>query len=751
MFKEIASIHSDKLESIKSKIEQSYKYMQPNYDRYQKFMKFVYDTALSADDVSKLIVLKKPNIEFNILEAYINRRIGEFILHAPSLQVRAADGLSSKQIDENLVETIEVVEGHIREILSTHNNDGFQSNLYRDTMGGGFSVAEVYTDYLSDLSFEQCIKVERVFDPTLCGFDPLAKTSHKGDGEYCFKIVPRTKEDFEAEYGKDSTKGMTFARDINIDSFNWSYLNEEQSKYNKILLECWFYQKERKSEKIAKLSNGHVIVKRHYDQLIDYWVNVARKIEQPPIIIEERWSELESIHFYKLVENRMIEHKLTNYKYLPLVFVDGNSATVKRSRYDASYQMCRPYVYAAEGVQRLKNFAGQCIASELETLVQHKFMVAIESIPEDYIDAYTNPQQAQVLAYNAFYEKNPNMPLPAPQVIQRTDTPSIVQATFEGTDRTTQSILGSFDAQQGIVGDRISGNALEQGSMQSDAASLPYRDNLIKALNRIGQILIDLIPKYYVTPRSVPIRKANGLLSYRVINDDVWKPEMDENGQPAMDEEGKPKMKNNRLNLNYDPESLQIKIEAGASSSMQKRYALDQLTKIIEVAPNLGDFMNNEGLDIWLDNLDIKGVEELKERAQKYMEAKKQQPPKPDPIEQAVEVEREKNRGQLMNDAEKIKVKREENEAKEAANAAELAIKEQEAHIEMLKVMNDLEEKHRRLALEENAHDSALSNEAIQVAVDIAKQSHDMHMRERELEAQQEQQQAQNANAPQQG
>lgn len=714
MFKDIAKVHSDKLESIKTKIEQAYKYMQPNYDRYQKFMRFVYDTSLSADDISKLIVLKKPQIEFNILEAFINRRIGEFAKHEPSLQVRAADGLTTKQINEQLIQTIDIVEGHIREIIDNTANDGLISNFYKDTMGGGFSVAEVYTDYISDLSFEQCIKVERAFDPTLCGFDPLARASHKGDGQYCFKVVPRTKEDFEAEYGEGATTGMTFARDVAVDSFSWSYMNEDQNKYNKILRECWFYQKERKREKIAKLSNGSVILEKHYEQLYDYWVNVVRKIEQPPIIIETRMSEIESIHFYKIVENKMIDHKVTNYKYLPLVFIDGNSSVIKRGKNSASYQMCRPYVYAAEGVQRLKNFAGQSIASELETMVQHKFMVSLESIPEDYVDAYTNPQQAQVLAYNAFYEKNPNMPLPPPQVIQRTDTPSIVQATFEGTDRTTQAILGSFDAQQGVVGDKISGRAIEQGAMQSDAASLPYLENLIKGLNRIGEILLDLIPKYYVTPRSIPIRKANGLRDYKVIND------------PTHPES---------IELNYDSSALQIKIEAGVNSAMQKRYAMEQLTTVMEVAPIFAEFMNSEGLDILVDNLDIQGSEQLKERASQYMQAKKEQPPKPDPLERAVEVEQEKNRGMLMNEAEKIRLKREENDSKTAVNAAEMAIKEQQAHIDYLKVLNELEEKHRRLAMDENAHDSAISETAINLALEIAGAHHEQTMREKEHEA----------------
>jgi Phage P22-like portal protein len=719
MFKNIAAEHSDKLESIKTKIEQSYRYFDENYRRYHKFMKFVYDSSLSADDVSKLIVLKKPNIEFNILEAFINQRIGEFSKHEPSLQVRAADGLTASQINEQLTKTIEVVEGHIREIIDSTSNDGLQTNLYKDTMGGGFSVAEVYTDYISDLSFEQCIKVERAFDPTLCGFDPLARSSHKGDGQYCFKIIPRTKEDFEAEYGAGATDGLTFQKNVDFGSFNWSYMNEQQSKYNKILLEVWFWQKERKKETIVKLSNGSVIVKRHYEQLLDYWNNVLMKMEQPPIIIEERRSEIESIHFYKLVENRLIEHKLTNWKYLPLVFIDGNSATIKRSNEDASYQMTRPYVYAAEGIQRLKNFAGQSIASELETLVQHKFMVSIESIPEDYVDAYTNPQQAQVLAYNAFYEKNPNMPLPPPQVIQRTDTPSIVQATFEGTDRTTQAILGSFDAQQGIVGDQISGRAIERGAMQSDAASRPYLENFIKGMNRIGQILLDLIPKYYLTPRTIPIKKANGMRSYQPIND---------SSNPES------------IELNYDSNALQIKIEAGVNSSMQKQYALDQITKLMDASELFAKFINSDGLEILLENIDIKGIENLKERAAKFMQNMKEQPPQPDPLQQAVEVEREKNQGQLMNEAEKIKQKREEAQAKQAMQGAEMAIKEQEAHIMFLKVLNELEEKHRRLALEENAHDSQLSKDAIQLAVDITAQHHDMSMREKEHEASMEQQ-----------
>jgi hypothetical protein len=715
MAREVSTENQNKLKLIKTQISESYKYFQENYERYQKFMKFVYDTSLSSDDVSKLLVLKKPNIEFNILEAYINRRIGEFEQHEPSLDVRAADGLSVEQIDDSLLKQIDVMEDHIRDLLEGIDSDGLRTNLFKDTMGGGFSVAEVYTDYVSDLSFEQQIKIERVFDPTLCGFDPLAKTSHKGDGEYAFKIFPRTKEEFEEEWGKDSTVGMAFAKDIGFDGFCWSYKNQEE----KILLQVDFYRKERKKERIVKLSNGHVILEKHYEELQDIWNNKLQKMEAAPIIVDRRWSNIETIVLYKLCENKILDVIQTNYKYLPLIFIDGNSVTVKRSKNDSSYQMCRPYVYQAEGVQRLKNFAGQSIASELETLVQHKFMVAMEAIPDDYVDAYTNPQQAQVLAYNAFYEKNPNMPLPPPQVIQRTDTPQIVQATFEGTDRTTMAILGSYDAQQGIVGDRLSGKAISLGAMQSDAASVPYLENFIKGLNRIGQILLDLIPKYYVTPRTIPTRKANGIRSFQTIND----PNAEE---PLM-------FSQNMGN------SMQIKIEAGLNSTMQKQYALEQITKLMEHSELFANFMNSDGLEILLENIDIRGIDELKVRAAAFMKNMKEQPPKPDPMQEAVEVERERTQTEAQVEMTRIQQKREQAEQQHAVDTAELAIKEQEAEIDFMKAVAELEERRKQMATSENAESSKLAEEAIRLAMDISKHHHEREIDHKTLDHQKKQ------------
>ena len=96
---------------------------------------------------------------------------------------------------------------------------------------------------------------------------------------------------------------------------------------------------------------------------------------------------------------------------MPHVFFDGHSIILSRGESSSqSYQMTRPYIYHARGIQDLKNFAGQTLANYLQNQVQHKFIVMKEAIPQekDYTAALTNPQRASTLVVNAFYENNPD-------------------------------------------------------------------------------------------------------------------------------------------------------------------------------------------------------------------------------------------------------------------------------------------------------------------------------------------------------
>jgi hypothetical protein len=696
--------YKDMLKPIKKNIQASHAYFQRNNRRFHEFMKFVFDTSLTSDDISKLTELLKPTIECNILESMISRLIEEFAAQEPSITARAEDGMRVEDITPEFNQLLDVISNHLRHIFRDSNHDAVGKKIIRDMLGGGYSVARVYTDYVNEMSFEQNIRWEKVFDSTLTGFDPLARESHKGDGSYCFELYPRTKEEFEEEYGKDAAKGFNFSGDGSIEGFRWSYLSQQQ----KIVLVADYYFKVKKKEKIVKLSNGHIVLKKHYKQFLDLW-NEQRFIEQAPIIIEERSTMVESIERFQVCEDRVLRHEKTSFKMFPLVFFDGNSAYIQELADGATYQMTRPVVYQAKGVQKLKNFAVQTIAAEIENMVMHKFILSVESIPKGYEDAYKNVQLPSNIIYNAYYKEDPNKPLEPPREVQRTQTPSIVENVFMGADQTAQTILGNYDNLPQNNAQDLSGKAIMQGAMRSSSSASPYLLGYIDGLNRVAQIVCDLIPKFYKTPRSLPVIGPDGKRSYQIINH--------QGNEDSID-------------IYYDPNGLQVKIEAGVSNETQKQIAMEQIIRLSAAIPEFGNFINTMGLETILDNLDIRGIEKMKEQAGAYMKMKQEQMEnqKGDPMVEiaAQQVEVQKNQGEMAAqiEAEKVKLKAEKDEGDLAIQAAKVANEKQKTDIKFMEVMLKAKVMEQELDMEQERIDSENARTAVESALEIAKHHH---------------------------
>ena len=695
----IARKHTSKLDKIKQSVEQAYIYFRPNYERFHQFMRFVYKSTLTEDDIAVLATLGRPQIEFNMMEAYISRLRGEFSRMEPGFVVRAQDGFDL--VDPQL---IDVLEAHFRAILNDSDNDGFSYDVYTDLLVGGFSVVEVYTDYVSEMSMDQKICTQRVFDPTLCGFDPLARKSHKGDGNYCFQLFPKEVEEVEREYGSNAVKGLKYARAFS--GFNWSYRAAKKD----IVLLCQYDKKDFKKERITKLSNGRVVSVKHYEELLGLWEE-AGHIEQPPIPIGKiRETILEEITRYTFSGAELIEVEKTNFKMLPLIFFDGNSAVLRDNNDSTAEQMTRPYIYNVKDAQRLKNYAGQSLANELENTVQHKMIASVESIPEDYIDAYIDIQKPSTYMYNAFYDGDPNVPLTPPREVVRTPIPPQISETFQMSDNLIQGILGSYDAALGIQNNELSGVAIMQGAMHSNAAAMPYTVGFMKGWNRVCQQILDLIPKYYVTPRSLPIVKPDGKRSYQVVN----KP-----GNPYM---------------NYDAMSLEVKVEAGVNFAVQKQISLETIIQLMQTSEAFAAFINTKGLGILLDNIEIRGIEGLRQAAGEFMEetAKKQAQMEQMAQQQASQQLDPKQVMAMQAQAEMAKVQQ-KREAREQETQVQLtkiatddAVKNKQADIDFLKVMADIEGASVDQGLKQEKLDAENARTAVEMAVSVSQHHHEV-------------------------
>lgn len=588
----------DQLKRIKENVDSFGTYFKKNYDRYNEYRKFIYETSLDKDAKDLLGELKKPVIEFNYGEAYLSRLIGEFGKQEPSIVVSAGEGT---KLDPQLKATMDVVEGHMRHILFHANNDSFEVNVYKEILSGGFSSMKVTTDYANPRAFEQDIRIAKCFSATLVGYDQLAEQPHKGDGNYCFELYPKRTAEVKEEWPWLDLSKISYS--ASNGSYNWAYkANNDPS-----LLVCDYYEKKKKRTKIYKLADGSVKTQKEYKQYKEDWA-ARQEIAQPMIVVNERWTELTTICRYRFIANQIIEYKETIYDELPIIFADGNSIVLNEA--GAYAQMTRPYLYHAKGIQQLINYAGQSLGGELMNMVQHKWKVAAESINPAFQDAFKDNQLPNVIIYDAFKRDLPNQPIPPPQEIVRQPCPPEITQTFQGGAQIFQNIMGTYDAALGIQNNELSGVAMVEGATQSNAVAMPHVMGFLQALNQAAQNIIKLIPKIFTTPRTIPIRTKDGKMDYVMIN------QRDAQGNPI------------GTHIKYGENDLNVKVEAGVNFNIQKTRTLAQIGQMMSASngpgPSFADFINKKCLPVLVKNMDLRGQDELVVLADEYVAENKQ-------------------------------------------------------------------------------------------------------------------------------
>lgn len=662
---EVAARHQDQIDRIKTNVRRAYEYFKPNYDRYNEFRKFVFDSSLTGDEITLLSTLGKPQLEFNVLEAYISRLLGEFSKQEPDIEVDADD---PDRADPMIIKMIDY---HLRHALTDSSNEHTRYEVYKDLLSGGFSSLKVFTDYANPMSMNQVIKIERCFDPTLCGYDQLARFSHKGDGRFCFELFPMAKEDFEAEYPDIDINQLSYRRDFG--GFNWSYLNDQ----TKTLIVCDYYEKKKKETKIVQLNDKTVITYDKYKEMLNSWSDFAAP---PGLIGKPRKTVLERIVRYRCIENQVIEYVDTDFDMLPLIFVDGHSVMIKTPKNGNVHQMTRPYVYHAKGAQRLKNYAGISWANEIENTIQHKFMVAKEALPkeEEFLEAYKDVQKASVLVFNSIYESNPELPINMPvREIQRNPMPQEISQAFVGSDSLIQNILGSYDASLGINNNQLSGVAIVEAATQNNATAMPYIIGYLQGYQRAAQMYVNLMPKYYTTPRTLPIVDKNGQRGYVKINQD----------------EGL------QLGDAYDNNEFNVSLKAGASFQVQKSKTINMIKEMMGMSQLFAQFISEKGINFVLDNMEGRGIDQLKsmvdewtqelqQQKQMTMQAQQQQAMQ-NPVAMKAQVDMAKMRQDAARDQKQFQIDLMELELKEQKMIADLKT-DQDAHaVQILKAQTE--------------------------------------------------------------
>ena len=618
----IATKYHDKLPEIQQRVQDCITYNAENVKRYNKYFSFIFNTTVTTEDRDTLATNNMPVVEFNVLESYLSRLCGEFSKQVPEVSVKA-------QNESVSAEQVKVVESHIRSIFSGSDFENIGYDVYREIMAGGFSVFKVFTEYEHDESMRQVIRISKAYDPTLCGFDPLARASGKHDGQYCYELVPKYKSELEKEYPDLDIEEIR-AKNLNVEGFKWTYKQDNKD----VFYVCDYYEKQYSYITMCEVSDPtnpdmtHTITKKQYQEMIDSWDSIM----EPPVILKEARRKKQKIIRYKFIDGMLIERpEEIDYDYFPLIFVDGNSAYINRK------MLTRPYVYNCADAQRVKNLSASRMVDDLENNRKTDVLLSKEALPQEqeFLEGWLDPQKRKAaLVYNAI-DKN-GQPLMKPEIFPRPQFNTAFLQVFESIDRTIQAILGSYDAQLGINEKQLSGVAIVEAATQSNNAAMPYIVNFLEGLNQVAKVIVNLLPKYYRTLRTIPIMTPKGKHEYQIINDTKAQ---------------------NPVNFDFEKHDLEVNVKPGTNFEVQRNKAASTLIELSKSSQAFNAWLNSEGLPILIDNIEIRGREQIKQGIEQFLEKQKQMQmqagQKPDPQQQLIQGQLEIEQKKLMLQAQK--------------------------------------------------------------------------------------------------
>lgn len=694
----------DHLDKLRKSVETAYIYFKDNCQRFRDFKDYTFRATLTEQQKGMLTSLNRPQLEFNLGAASVSRKLGEFAMHEPSITISPSEGVP---VNSKVLET---VEGNIRHKIHDANKNSFGNQVYKDMLGGGFSAAKVYTDFQSPMSLNQDIFWDKCFDATMVGFDPLARAPHKGDGQFSFEMYPVLAEELEEQFPKVNLSlkaDSTF-----IESYQWSY----KDMYDRtVILACDFYEKKKKRAKIVKLADGKVMTVKNYEKMKQYWED-NQIIEQIPEVVSSRMTVLDIIVNYKFIRDQVLEYEETDYCYLPHVFFDGNSDILCKGHTNTSYQFTKPYYYHAKGAQDMMNFMGIAITNSTDNLSASKFIVKEEAIPQqqDYIDAITEPQRANTIVVRAYSENNPDKPIPDPiREVQYPPLPPEVMGTFNQSIQFIQAILGSGSSNPENAHDYISGKAIIESSNADNAAGMPYTIGYLAGLEQMARIHVDLMPKYLLGRRTIPIVNKAGDRIYQDINSP---------GNPA---------------INYESGAIKVQIDAGVNFQVQKDKAMAQLVGLMQASPKFAEFMNSEqGLPILLSNLVIYGADRLKEAAEQWTQAEKQKQQQAMQMQQQmmqqdpryIKAQADVQKVQL--EGQELQMKGEQQQFERQVKIAELAMEQEKVQNEAILVQHESAQEEVNAAVQREKAQAEIISHSLDAAAKLASIKHQQKMGE---------------------
>lgn len=499
----------------------------------------------------------RPILVINRMPQFLRQVTGDIRKTNPSISISPGDD----DADNDLAE---VYEGLVRQIERCSDAQSVYEGSAESAASCGMGWFRVLTDYESR-SFNQEIKLERIYNPLSVYCDPQARDVTRKDARYIFVVDMLEQEQFEEQFpGKK------------VSSWESSGMPEYLSHWydgDRVLIAEYFWR-EPVTRHLGQMEDGRVV---DMDEPGSALIPVVRtrKFEDYDVY----WAKLSG-------EAVLTKPRKLSTRFIPIVGVIGEEMHIGERLVRSSV------IRYAKDAQRMYNYWRSAQTEVIALQPKAPFKVTPKHIGglEPFWDDINTSNRPYVV-----YNPDPSAPPPQRENPPVPSTGMMQEIALAADDM--KATTGIYDSALGEKSNESSGVAIRQRQLESDVSTSIYVDNLAKSIAHCGRIIVDMIPSVYDTNRMI-----------RVLGQDEAEKIVEVN-KPVLTPSG-PLVVNDLSRGKYD-----VVVKTGPGYSTRRQEAADAQLEFIRAVPNVAQFV----MDLIARNMDWPGAEEFADRLQKIL------------------------------------------------------------------------------------------------------------------------------------
>lgn len=513
----------------------------------------------------------RPCLTINRQPAFIRQVVNEARQNRPSIKVHPVDSDADP-------ETAEIYNGLIKNIEQTSKADVAYDTSVDFAVSMGWGYFRINTDFACDDSFDLDLRIERIANPFSVYGDPMSTASDSSDWNEAFVTEILSKPAFEKKY-----KGA--------EAVNW-----EEDGYHKLIGTPWmdgqsvviaeWWRREKVPKTILAMSDGSVLAEDVYK------VQKADLDKQGITVLGSRVAASHKVTQKVMTGAEVLERNDWAGKYIPIIPVYGDEVNVEGKRH------FRSLIRDAKDAQRMLNY-WRTASTELTALAPRVPFIGPKGAFKSDAKKWASANSA-----NHNHIEYDGTVAPARQPLDSGRAIGAIQEALNAQDD-MKAILGLYDPSLGLADSQQSGKAILAQQSRAHTSNFHFLDNLSRAIEHGGRILVDLIPTVYTGDRMIRVLGQDQKATSVQLGGPI--PIKGPDGQPQTDPATNLPM--TRI-CDLSRGKYDLTVETGPSYATRREEVTARLTELCQAFPEAAPILG----DIIVKNMDIPDADKVAQR-----------------------------------------------------------------------------------------------------------------------------------------